>query len=189
MGQYVRDLGGPWQLCGLEMEAAPWDAGSGPPLRLFSSEGPHPPTAGWRTPGRLCLQQPGGLLCILQDPSQKAPPLKGVLWDLQHTPPSHQRPLHRAGLADQRRVLPGLCPASTSSHRTTPPPQGSGLSALVTLLGVLGLEKGPWEDGGLKGWLGRQPGGRGGAEERKAAGGKEEVERPEEEGGGLQERK
>ena len=31
------------QLCGLEIEAGPWDAGPGLPSRLFSSEGA-PPT-------------------------------------------------------------------------------------------------------------------------------------------------
>ena len=130
VGQHVGDSGGPRQLCGLEIEAGPWDAGPGLPSHLFSSEGA-PPThlglktswpplsaAAWWSPMHPSRRIPEG------------PSLEGVLWDLQHTPLSHQRQLHRASLADQRQVLPGLCPRSISlSPPTEPPAQGSRCSS------------------------------------------------------------
>lgn len=132
MGQHVRDSGGPQRLCGLEIKASPWEAGPRLPSHLFSREGPHPPPThhgledSWPSVSAAAWWSP----MHPSRPIPEGPFLEGVLWDLQHTPLSHQRQLHRAGLADQRRVLPGLCPASISP---SPPTEPTPPPALVTV--------------------------------------------------------
>ena len=136
VGQHVGDSGGPRQLCGLEIEASPWDAGPGLPSHLFSSEGAPPTHLGLKNSWPPLSAAAWWSPMHPSRPIPEGPSLEGVLWDLQHTPLSHQRQLHRASLADQRQVLPGLCPTSISlSPPTEPPAQGSGLSASVTPAG------------------------------------------------------
>ena len=136
VGQHVGDSGGPRQLCGLEIEASPWDAGPGLPSHLFSSEGAPPTHLGLKNSWPPLSAAAWWSPMHPSRPIPEGPSLEGVLWDLQHTPLSHQRQLHRASLADQRQVLPGLCPTSISlSPPTEPPAQGSGLSASGTPAG------------------------------------------------------
>ena len=89
VGQHVGDSGGLRQLCGLEIEAGPWDAGPGLPSRLFSSEGA-PPTH-------------RGLPCPRPVPPRPSRRLPGIQWSGGKTRPNVPRgegrrdPLPRPG--------------------------------------------------------------------------------------------